>query len=531
MAADYQLTFHDYLSIVRRWGVVIILVIGSVLAVSVVVALLAPRVYESYATILVEGPRIQADAGGAGNANPAEDRVQVLRQRLMTRENLLRIVRKHELFPEEAMSSPGKEFEVAEAMRGSTGVQVMTLGGGDWQRPASVSFNLSFQHSDPEKALAVVQELVTLFLQSNTQSRVEQAARTTEFFNAEAERLKEQLEQLERQIAAYKQRQGGVMPDATSNASIQTLEADLRGAERDHRAALDELRTLEVELAGARAGVMAPGAGTSVGPTSTEQELERARAELARIRGIYTESHPDIRAQIRRIETLEKAVIAEANAVSPSRTAAAAQAQLAVSLLEAQISSTRSRAELSADQQRSLRANIARLRSQVLRAPQVERDLAALQRDYDSAQAKYEDLRAKQLSAQVVENMEGGQQAERFTLLEPPLLPEYPIKPSRKKMVALGFFLSLAAAAGVVVVLENLFARVRGVNAVSAITGQRPLVVIPYISTMAELRASHALRKRSAWLIASAGLLCLVLIHLFIMPLNTLLIAMFARLG
>ena len=65
MAADYQLTFHDYLSIVRRWGVVIILVIGSVLAVSVVVALLAPRVYESYATILVEGPRIQTDAGGA----------------------------------------------------------------------------------------------------------------------------------------------------------------------------------------------------------------------------------------------------------------------------------------------------------------------------------------------------------------------------------------------------------------------------------------------------------------------------------
>ena len=131
------------------------------------------------------------------------------------------------------------------------------------------------------------------------------------------------------------------------------------------------------------------------------------------------------------------------------------------------------------------------------RAPQVERDLAALQRDYDATRAKYEDLRSKQLSAQIVQNLEGGQQAERFTLLEPPLLAEYPIKPSRKKVVAAGFLAAIAAALGVAFLLEMVMARVWGVNALTGAVNQQPLAVIPYIAVGSEAGGQGASRDRS----------------------------------
>jgi uncharacterized protein involved in exopolysaccharide biosynthesis len=148
--------------------------------------------------------------------------------------------------------------------------------------------------------------------------------------------------------------------------------------------------------------------------------------------------------------------------------------------------SARSRADLLASQQSALRASIGQLRAQANRAPQVERQLAGLQRDYDAAKTKYEELRNQLLSAQVVENLEGGQQAERFTMLEPPLLPEFPIKPSRKKVVAAGFVAALAAAVGMALLLEMLLGRVWGANALTAIVNQRPLAVIPYITIGSE---------------------------------------------
>ncbi|MGB4347238.1 MAG: hypothetical protein WBJ21_12680 [Burkholderiaceae bacterium] len=532
MSADYQLSFQDYLSIARRRALAIILTFGLVLSASVVTALLLPRVYESTGTLLVEGPPISGDVVRSALPGNAEQRVQALGQRIMTRESLLRIASEHQVF-DPVHGVVLKDADVADAMRASIGVNVLIGNMPSWERPTSnFAFNVSFQHGEPEKALEVASALIQLFLESSVQERVNQASRANEFLSQEADRVKAQLEDLERRIAVYKRTQGSVTGDGqVAAASIQTLESDLRAAEREHRLALDELQTLEVDLAGARAGVLSPGAVNATTPSAAEQDLERARSELARIRGVSTEDHPDVQAQRRKIDLLERALRAETTASSPTRDAIAAQARLAVSRLEAQRGTARARADLLADQQRSLRNAINQQRSQVTRAPQVERDLAALQRDHDAARAKYEDLRSKQMSAQIVQNLEGEQQGERFTLLEPPLMPEDPLKPNRKKLVALGFFLALAAAAGVVVLLEMIFARVRGVSAVTALTGQRPMVVIPYIASAAELRSSQLLRMRLIGLMAGLALIGLVVVHTLVVPLHILLISFFSHLG
>lgn len=533
MSIEYQLSFQDYLAIARRWAVAGILVFGAVLAGSVVVALLLPRVYESTGKLLTEAPQVSGEVvRSTMPSGNAEQRIQAISQRIMTRENLLRIVADHQVF-DSGDGTAIKDSDVVNAMRNSIVVKVHTGNVSQWERPGNnIVFDVSFQHGKPEKALEVTNALVQLFLEGSTRDRVKQASQTNEFLTQEAERVRAQLEDFERRIAAYKRAQGGGASDqAVALSNIQSLESDLRAVEREHRLALDELRTLEVELAGARSGVMLPGTVTSPSTTATEQELDRAKSELARLRGIYTDDHPDVRAQRRQIEMLERAMRSDVNVSTPAREAAVAQMQLMISRLEARVATARARADLLADQQRNLRGSIGQLRAQVSRSPQIERDLAALQRDQDAARTQYEDLRSKQMSAQVVENLEGGRQGERFTLLEPALMPEYPVKPSRRKIVAQGFLMALAAGFGVMGLLEFLFARVRGINAVTALTGQRPMVVIPYIETRSDVAQSWTPHKRAIGIALGLGALGLAAVHVLVTPLHTLLISLFSRLG
>ena len=198
MQADYQLSPQDYLSIVRRRALPIILTFGAVLTATVVAAMLLPRVYESTGTLLVEGPPISGDLVRSNAQGNAEELVQALRQRIMTRESLLRVASKYQVFD----SNSGvvlKDTDVVDAMRASIRVNVLIGNMPAWQRPVNnFAFNVSFEHGKPDKALEVTNALIQLFLESSVRERVGQASRANEFLSQEADRVKSQLEDLER---------------------------------------------------------------------------------------------------------------------------------------------------------------------------------------------------------------------------------------------------------------------------------------------------------------------------------------------
>ena len=82
---------------------------------------------------------------------------------------------------------------------------------------------------------------------------------------------------------------------------------------------------------------------------------------------------------------------------------------------------------------------------------------------------------------------------------------------------------ALAAAVGVAALLETLFPRVRGVNAVTSITGHRPLVVIPYIRNSSDARALREMKKWLVLVAVTVVVLALVAFHFAVQPLNELL--------
>jgi polysaccharide biosynthesis transport protein len=526
MAADYQLGLPEYLAIARRWAWVMALAFVAVLSVSVVIALQQPRAYQVSAVLMAEGTRIAADVARQAAVVSAEDRMRKASQRIMSRDNLVDLANRLSVFKTAADAPTLKEADLARLMRSSLGFQLRTDNQHTWQRPdATIVFDLSFQHENPEKALQVVNELIRLFVEGSTLEQTQQAARTSAFLAQEAEKLRKELEVYENRIAAYRRSHEGAMIEGQTIAmsSIQSLEADLRSVEQSHRAALEEQRRLEVELVGARAGLSVAGSAVVNAPSVAEQELATARTELSRLRAVYSEEHPDLRAQLRRIQSLEQALGREASARSPSRDAAEAQTKLAVARLEALLAAAQSRANLLMGQQSTIRGNIAQMRSQLARAPQAERDLTAMQRDYEIAQNKFEDIRSQQRSAQIASSLIDAQSADRFSVVEPPILPEYPVSSGRRKTVAMGLIAALAAALGVAMLLETLFPRVRGENAVAAITGQKPLVVIPYIKNAEDDRDIRDMKKWLMWGAMATVALVLLFLHFTLQPLPELL--------
>lgn len=519
MAAEYELTLADYLAIIKRRALLLVGCFVGILGISVTIALVIPPVYESTGTILVESQQIPVDLVAATITSYADERIEVIRQRVMTRENLVRIVDKYKLYDDD--SRVLTTSEKIDDMR--KGIAVTLLNANvKGKGQAAIAFKLSFEHRRPDIANKVANELVTLFLDANVKQRTERASETTEFLTQEAEKLKVELEKIESQLAAYKQEHGDALPEHQTLRMnmLQRTESEIKEVERDYKTAQEELRFLDIELAAAKAGVT-PRTGAPLSAASGPQDLGSLKAEYARLLSLYTEAHPDVRAIKRKIDALESAGAGAKDKSAP--------VSLDVARVETKIGATQARIDSLAAQLKTLRGKLSSYERQMLQAPQVERGLVTLMRDHENAQKKYEEIRAKQMSARISENLEQENKAERFILLEPPLMPDKPIKPNRKKMLAMGFFLALAGSGGLVMLLETLNARVRGADALAPLLGRRVLATIPYLHTQAEQQRRRWWIKRIAIGVGVGLLLLLLILHFAFMPLDILLMKLLAR--
>lgn len=531
MAEEYELTANDYLAILRRRWPILTGTFFGLLVVATIVVIAIPPVYQSSGTILVESQTIPTDLLPTAAASMIDERIEIIRQRVMTRENLFKIIEKYGLFKDtpRAMTVSEKIDQMRKAIAiESLGENIKS------RRPGqgTIAFKLSFEHRKPEITQRVANELVTLFLDENVKSRTERASDTTEFLTQEADKLKAELERVETQLAAYKQEHSHALPqhqELRMNMLSRT-EAELKDSERDYKTAQEELRFLDLELSAAKAGIT-PKTGAAYAPQNP-QDLGSLKAEYERLLSLYKEAHPDVRAVKRKIEALEATGAANAaGGKKDEKSANGGAVSLEVARVQAKISATQARVESLAAQIKTSRARMASYEQQILQTPQVERGLITLMRDHESAQKKYEEIRAKQMNAQINQNLEGENKAERFSLLEPPAFPDKPSKPDRAKLLLMGVFGAFGGSGGLVFLLETLNQRIRGQEALAIAIRQRPMLVIPYIVIQDEVLRRKSLVKKALIATAIALLIIALLAHLLFMPLDILMLKIIARFG
>jgi len=190
--------------------------------------------------------------------------------------------------------------------------------------------------------------------------------------------------------------------------------------------------------------------------------------------------------------------------------------------LAAQLASVRAESQSIQRQIERQNADAVEIRRRIATTPKVEEEYGVLTAGRNNTQIKVNDLTRKLMDSRVAHGMEKEQKGERFTLIDPPRLPEKPFKPNRLAIVLIGLVLGIGAGVGLTALREFSDDAVRSAELLESETGVAVLAGIPAIVTTEDL----ARNRRRQWLWAGAVVLSAVLtvaaVHFLVMDLDVL---------
>jgi uncharacterized protein involved in exopolysaccharide biosynthesis len=208
--SDQGLDLKGYIAVLRRRKALLVIPFVAVLAVGSTIALMLPPIFRSEAKILVESQQIPTELVRPTVTAGAKERIQIIEQRVMTRENLLAIVEKFKLFQGKRQSSSGTEL--MDMMMARVSLQPLELESRR-RNDLTVALTVSFEYENPQLARSVANELVTLILNEDARNRTSRASETTRFLTREARKLETDLGTIEGQIAELKRKSVGAVPE------------------------------------------------------------------------------------------------------------------------------------------------------------------------------------------------------------------------------------------------------------------------------------------------------------------------------
>ena len=182
------------------------------------------------------------------------------------------------------------------------------------------------------------------------------------------------------------------------------------------------------------------------GGAEREDLLEQLKAErdnFSALKNKYTDEHPEIAQSAKIVAALENALAASVGEVDEEPEAD----NPAYLVINTRLQATDEDIRVGQEKLIDLHAKVDKYEGYLAKAPQVEKEYQRLQRDYQNTYTKYQEIRAKQMSAELAKNLESEQKGERFTLIQPPELPIQPVSPNRVALVLLGAILAVGAGA------------------------------------------------------------------------------------
>jgi uncharacterized protein involved in exopolysaccharide biosynthesis len=574
------LSLQNYVAIFHRRRTLIILVGGVLLGLSLAAAFLWPATYKSTATILIEEQEIPTELVRSTITSYADQRIETIKQQVMSRTTLWKVVEQYNLYPDLRRTSPVEE--VVKRFTKDIAVEVISADVVDKRTQhatkATIAFTVAYQSTSPDLAQKIANELTSLFLGENLKSRERQAQEATSFLEQEAENLSRHISEVDEKIATFKNRASGALPElmplnlqlmSQSDRELMDIDQQIRTLEERKNYlegelatikpntpimsvtgerildSTERLRSLRAEYVGASANrspdhpdilkmkqeIDALEKETGQHPEIEEasKQLIEARATLATASKRLGREHPDVVQARRTIEALEREV--RQFGPIPVRKPTLRPENPAYINLQAQLNSATSSLSALRATRTTVKQRLEDYAARLERTPEMEPDYLFLTRDRDTSGQKYQEIRSRLLEAKVSEGLEVQRKGERFSLIDPPSLPEKPDKPNRPAIVLLGVILALAGGLGSGAAAESLDHSIRTPEQLARITQVFPLAVVPFMPNEQDLSRAVTRRRLLKGAGVGAVMATLALLHVFVMPLDVLWFAALRRFG
>ncbi|WP_136442056.1 GumC family protein [Pacificoceanicola onchidii] len=224
-------TFDEVVSALKRrfWLIVLITAIGCALSLSYAISQI--KTFEATAVVQIEDARVPDQlAGATAAAENAARRVRLIEQRLMARDNLIRIMDKHDLFADDpAISINERIFQMRQAASIEQIVDASQIYAAGGNTPSGLLITVRLD--DPQKAADLANELMYSVIDQSRDRSVSRARDTLDFFVAEEDRVSAEIAVMEEQIAVFKSANSDQLPAGVSDLRDQL--ASLRDASLD----------------------------------------------------------------------------------------------------------------------------------------------------------------------------------------------------------------------------------------------------------------------------------------------------------
>lgn len=426
-----------------RWSA---LAIAWVVAVAGWLAVYSkPNVYSSKAAIHIDTSSVITPllSGLVVQTDP-EQEFKVMSRVMLNRDNLLAVIRETDM--DHNITNPAERERLIGHL--ANNITLKNIGGGcnsNNKADCTLIYEVKYESSEAELAFKVVFNLLNTLIEGSLNSGQMDTEMAEEFLNDQIKDYEKRLEQSEARLVEFKKKNVGFMPDAEGGyyAQLQHLQGSIDSTESQLRLAKQRYNDLRQQLSGESPLIISSSYSRAVAG-----KLRAYQEKLADMLTQFTEEHPDVKAMRSRIEDLKKGI----NGDDADTTGILSEAEQAMNPVYQDIKAQESRARVEVStlqvQLSEQRQKLEELKESVDIIPQVEADLAKLNRDYDITKSRYLSLVERRESARLAQKVDKNNSSIIFRVVEAPVVPLLPSGPNRPLLLTAAFFAALMAGLG-----------------------------------------------------------------------------------
>jgi len=480
-----------------RW--IAMAVAWAVCVVGWIVVFSMPDMYQASAKVYVDtrsvlGPLLDK----LTVSSDVDAQLRLVQQALLGRPQLERVAREADL--DLRATTPAARAALVDKLRANIKIQ----DGGPERQGSGGLFTITYQDSNRDKSILVVDKLLNSFVEDTLSGNHEGSETAQRFLKTQIEEYEAKLSEAESRLADFKKKNVGLMPGEQTGDYFSRLQAELDaskqassklGVAMSRREELQRQLRGEVPYIGSGSGAGAGAGGSAGNDTSTRIQETQARLDELLLR--FTSKHPDVIAAQETLDQLQKRHDAEVAALrrgdrSGMATAGAASnpvyqsIQLTLNQTEVEIAALRGEI---GDHNRK----VGELRGLVDTVPQVEAEFARLNRDYEVTRAGYRELVDRLQKARLSESADKTG-IVKFEVVDPPSAGFSPVAPNRLLLLAGVLIGGLGIGGGLAYLLHQLRPVFNNTRSLADITGLPVLGAIS-MTFVDRIRAESRMRK------------------------------------
>jgi succinoglycan biosynthesis transport protein ExoP len=522
-----QRTPSEYAKIAwkRKW-LIVLPAIAIASSVAWVVHQL-PDIYESQTLIVVKPPTPLTGVVPALSEDNLTRQLTSIAQVVTSRSQLEPLVALYDLYPAERKRGEPMET-IIDMMRNNIKVEVNTS-----RNDITNGFIISYRYRVPNATKAVAADLASKYIDEQTRSTIGASKSAKEFIEAQAKQVKDELDAIDKQRLDFMNKNLGNLPQ--EEASLVGQLGGLReqqkaliaevGRLQDRRSAISsQLAIVKKQTENTRTDV----AENMTDPKTTQpwgnlvQRRASLEAELQRLRAELREKHPDVQAKQIELDSIKKemdGMVAEwKDRIKEREEKLAKRPDLLANDLETQAKLTDGEIKRQQDMLVGNEKQISELMQRLNNVPGAQVALGALERDYQTKKANYDQLLVQQNRITLGADADTQQQGAGIQVIDPANLPVVPVAPKRWTLSGLGLGIGLALGVFLAGLFEvpRLFT-IQTTEDAAHYTGLPVLISVPELLSPREVRARPWRRKL---LLAMGIVVTMISIPAFVVALN-----------